>query len=42
MSTDEQQKRGGFVHVGDLALDLTVSARRPARHFTQLDQVNQL
>ena len=41
-STDEQQKRGGFVHVGDLALDLTVSARRPARHFTQLDQVNQL
>ena len=42
---DEQQHRGGFVAVGDLALDLPgvpVPARRQARHFTQLDQVTQL
>ena len=49
MSKDEQQKRGGFVPIGDLAIDLPgvpVSAsrdrRRQARHFTQLDQVTQL
>ena len=46
----EQQTRGGFVHVGDLALDLpgvSVPARRERapqarHHFTQLDQVTQL
>ena len=50
MSKDEQQKRGGFVSVGDLALDLPgvpVPAPRAAapqarHHFTQLDQVTQL
>ena len=45
MSKDEQQKRGGFVPVGDLTLDLPgarLSARRKARHFTQLDQVTKL
>ena len=45
MSKDEQQKRGGFVPVGNLTLDLPgarLSARRKARHFTQLDQVTQL
>ena len=50
MSTDEQQKRGGFVPVGDLAIDLPgieVPARHSRRgqarhHFTQLDQVTQL
>ena len=43
------EHRGGFVSVGDLALDLPdvpVSARRDrrrqARHFTLLDQVTQL
>ena len=45
MSKDERQKRGGFVSVGDLALDLPDvllparrDRRRQARHFTQLDQ----
>ena len=50
MSKDEQQTRGGFVAVGDLALDLPgvqVPARRDRapqarHHFTQLDQVTQL
>ena len=47
MSKDEHQKRGGFVPIGDLALDLPdvqVPARRggQARHFTTLDQVTQL
>ena len=49
MSKDEQQRRSGFVSVGDLAIDLPdvpVPARRDrrrqARHFTQLDQVTQL
>ena len=51
MSKDEQQKRGGFVSVGDhLAIDLPgvqVPARRDRapmvwHHFTQLDQVTQL
>ena len=48
MSKDEQPTRtdrGGFVPIGDLALDLPgvqVPARRQARHFTQLDQVTQL
>ena len=48
MSKDEQPTRtdrGGFVSVGDLALDLPgarVPARRQARHFTTLDQVTQL
>ena len=44
MSKDDEH-RSGFVHVGDLALDLPgvqVPARRRARHFTQLDQVTQL
>ena len=43
------EHRGGFVSVGDLALDLPdfpVPARRDrrrqARHFTLLDQVTQL
>ena len=39
MSKDEQQTRGRFVAVGDLAIDLPsvpVPARRQARHFTQL------
>ena len=43
MSKDEQQKRGGFVPLGDLELparrDRTPQARH---HFTQLDQVTQL
>ena len=47
MSKDKQQKRGGFVPVGDLALDFPgvhVPAHRAAapaaqRHFTRLDQV---
>ena len=46
MSKGEQQTtRGGFIPVGDLALDLPdvqVPARRQARHFTTLDQVTQL
>ena len=45
MSKDEHRKRGGFVPVGDLTLDLPgarLSARRKVRHFTQLDQVTQL
>ena len=53
MSKNEQQKRGdrgGFVPVGDLAIDLPgiqVPARRDPtpqarHHFTQLDQVTQL
>ena len=49
MSKDEQQHRGGFVSVGDLALDLPDvpvpdrrDRRRQARHFTRLDQVTQL
>ena len=49
MSKDEQQHRGGFVSVGDLALDLPDvpvpgrrDHRRQARHFTRLDQVTQL
>ena len=44
MSKDEQQQRGGFVSVGDLAIDLPDvpvlarrDRRRQARHFTQLD-----
>ena len=44
-SKDEQPKRGGFVSVGDLALDMPdvpVLALRQARHFTRLDQVTQL
>ena len=46
MSTDDEH-RVGFVHVGDLTLDLPgvgckVSARRQAHHFTTLDQVTQL
>ena len=50
MSKDEQKKRGGFVALGDLGLDLPgglVPARRERaplvwHHFTQLDQVTQL
>ena len=50
MSKDEQQKRGGFVSVGDLAPDLPgvqVPARRDRapqalHHFTRLDQIDQL
>ena len=50
MSKDEQQKRGGFVALGDLALDLPdvpVPAQRDRRrqtrhHFTSLDQIDQL
>ena len=46
MSKGEQQTtRGGFIPVGDLALDLPdvqVPARRQARHFTTLDKVTQL
>ena len=50
MSKDEQQKRGGFVPVGDFALDLPgvqVPARRAdapkaLHHFTRLDQIDQL
>ncbi len=46
MSTDDEH-RVGFVHVGDLTLDLPgggrkVSARRQAHHFTTFDQVTQL
>ena len=41
-----ERKRDGFIPVGDLALDLPgvqVPARRKARrHFTQLDQIDQL
>ena len=49
MSTDEQQRRGGFVPIGELAgtlpglvpreLAMTTQARH---HFTTLQQVNQL
>ena len=49
MKREGEPQRGGFVPVGDLAIDLsdvTVPARRgrrgQARHFTQLDQVTQL
>ena len=46
MSKDEQQKRGGFVPVGDLARDLpgvqVPDCRQALAHFTQLDQVTQL
>ena len=50
MSRDEQQPRGGFVPVGDLAIDLPIGlvpARRERapqtlHYFTQLDQVTQL
>ena len=50
MNKDKQQKRGGFVPVGDLARDLP-SVQVPVRrerapqarhHFTRLDQVTQL
>ena len=45
MMSKKEHDRGGFVPIGDLALDLPgarLPARRQARHFTQLDQVTQL
>ena len=45
MTSKKEHARGGFVPIGDLALDLPgarLPARRQARHFTTLDQVTQL
>ena len=50
MSQDDQQHRGGFVPIGDIAgavklpdgRALTPPAPQARHHFTRLDQINQL
>ena len=49
MSTDDQQKRGGLVPIGDVAVRLPgiegrgrAMSARARQHFTLLKQVNQL
>ena len=49
MSTDDQQKRGGLVPIGDVAVRLPgiegrgrAMSARARHHFTLLKQVNQL